>query len=140
MPYQRALRAVPGPFPLLLAAFALGPFVVSCGGATPASHTPGEQAQASSGSGDDATGPDSAPSAPEAPSCDDGTCFTCGDGICPTGFYCDRSAPGGPACSWLPACAKEASCSCVQKTLGSGCSCNAESGGVYVYCDQAAGR
>src|SRR5687767_11041340 len=35
------------------------------------------------------------------PSCDDGTCTLCGSGICPTGWYCDESAPGGSACAWL---------------------------------------
>lgn len=136
MPFQRAPSPVPGPahLPLLLAAMALGSLVCSCGGATPAPHTP-TQHHGESASSDNAQAPDSAPDAPEAPSCDDGTCFSCGDGICPKGFYCDQKAPGGPACSWLPDCAKQASCSCVQHVLGSGCSCNEKNGGVYVDCE-----
>lgn len=115
-------------------ALALGCLVSSCGGATPKAHAPEEHADNTS---DDSTSAssDSTPEAPQPPSCDDGTCFPCGDGICPQGFYCDRKAAGGPACSWLPACAKKASCDCVTKTLGSSCSCNAENGGIYVDCD-----
>src|SRR5687768_9885219 len=40
-------------------------------------------------------------------SCDDGTCSPCGDALCPSGWYCDESAPGGAACGWLPECAKK---------------------------------
>ena len=135
MQVERALPASgPDRFTRLFAVVALGFLVSACGGATPAAHAPSKQAnETSDNSG--STSPDEAPAAPQAPSCDDGTCFPCGDGICPKGFYCDRKAPGGPACSWLPACAKQASCSCVTKTLGSGCSCNAENGGVYVDCE-----
>jgi hypothetical protein len=133
VPFHRAFRAASRPFPLF-AAIALGSLAVSCGGATPASHTLAGHADDSS-SHTDVAAQDGAPEAPQAPSCDDGTCFSCGDGICPTGFYCDRKAPGGPACSWLPACAKQATCSCVQKALGSGCSCQREGGGIYVDCE-----
>ncbi|HMJ14278.1 MAG TPA: hypothetical protein VK524_22840 [Polyangiaceae bacterium] len=72
--------------------------------------------------------------APSLPSCEDGTCFTCGDTICLSGFYCDTGAAGGPACSWLPACTKGASCGCVKKELGAGCSCEERSGGLHVTC------
>jgi hypothetical protein len=66
--------------------------------------------------------------------CDDGTCFTCGTGSCPLGWYCDESASGSPACSWLPDCGKKPDCACVSKTLGSACSCAEEGGGPHVKC------
>ncbi len=131
MHVERAPRAG---FARLLAALALGCLVSSCGGATPKAHAPREQAD-DTPAGSTSGSSDSAPETPQAPSCDDGTCFPCGDGICPKGFYCDRKAAGGPACSWLPDCAKQVSCDCVTKTLGSGCSCNADNGGVYVDCE-----
>lgn len=132
---ERALHASrPPTLARLLAAIALVSLASACGGATPAAHAPKQHADETP----DNTGPatsENAPATPQPPNCDDGTCFPCGDGICPKGFYCDRKAPDGPACSWLPACAKQASCSCVTKTLGSGCTCQSENGGVYVDCD-----
>ncbi len=71
-------------------------------------------------------------SAPRA-SCDDGTCFECGDGVCLEGFYCDQDASGGAACSWLPDCAKSPSCSCIEKVLGPSCECH-DAGGPMVSC------
>jgi hypothetical protein len=64
--------------------------------------------------------------------CADQSCFRCGDGICPKGFYCDEKAG---ACSWLPECAGEATCSCVKQGAGDGCSCEEKSGGVYARCE-----
>ena len=73
--------------------------------------------------------------APTGPDCSDQTCFPCGEGLCPVGFYCDEQAARGPACSWLPECAEVASCACVQGVLGSGCSCDDASGGPRVTCN-----
>ena len=136
MSSQRAFSAVPGRshLPPLLAALALASLTWSCGGATPKAHAPNRHSDAAASGDNDTQAPDDTPEAPQAPSCDDGTCFSCGNGICPKGFYCDQKAPGGPACSWLPKCAKQASCSCVQHVLGSGCSCDEKNGGVYVDC------
>lgn len=64
--------------------------------------------------------------------CADQSCFRCGDGICPKGFYCDEKAG---ACAWLPECPSEASCSCVKEGAGDGCSCEERSGGVYARCE-----
>ena len=64
----------------------------------------------------------------KGPSCDDGTCSVCGNGICPAGWYCDESAPGGAACAWLKECADKPSCGCVTRVLGAGCKCRDESG------------
>jgi hypothetical protein len=65
---------------------------------------------------------------PRGPSCDDGTCSLCGAGICPAGWYCDESAPGGAACAWLKECAEKATCGCVTKVLGAACKCRDDSG------------
>ncbi|HEV8244180.1 MAG TPA: hypothetical protein VGP93_00290 [Polyangiaceae bacterium] len=65
--------------------------------------------------------------------CEDGTCSSCGSGICPSGWYCDESAKGGPACGWLPDCASKLSCGCVSRVFSS-CSCQEKSGGVHVTC------
>jgi|SoiMethySBSTD1v2_1073268.scaffolds.fasta_scaffold07173_5 hypothetical protein len=67
-------------------------------------------------------------------SCSDGSCFECGKGFCMTGFYCDEAAEGGAACSWLPSCAKKASCDCVERALGAGCRCKESGGAVSVSC------
>lgn len=69
------------------------------------------------------------------PSCDDGTCSSCGNGICPAGWYCDEKAGGGGACSWLTECADKATCACVTRVLGAACKCREEGGGLKVACD-----
>lgn len=84
------------------------------------------------GQASDATSEEAAPTGPD---CSDQTCFPCGEGLCPVGFYCDEQAARGPACSWLPECAEAASCACVQGVLGSGCSCDDASGGPRVTCN-----
>jgi hypothetical protein len=117
----------------------------ACGGSAPAAESPSGKGEGSpeSGadsdgtSGDDASeageGESSASSAPAKPSCDDGTCSPCGDALCPSGWYCDESAPGGPACGWLPECATKASCSCVKRAFD-GCSCEDRAGSAHVRC------
>src|SRR6187431_2831467 len=77
-----------------------------------------------------------APAEPEParPSCDDGTCFECGDGWCPKGAYCDGSAPGGAACAWIQECPGDPSCSCLLKVLGSSCKCDSAAAGPQVSC------
>lgn len=66
--------------------------------------------------------------------CDDGTCFPCGDGICPAGWYCQDDAKNGAACSWLPDCAERGECGCITRVLGSGCACEQREGGAHVKC------
>jgi hypothetical protein len=116
-----------------------------CGGAGGGSSEPktaadgdAEESQSSSdGSQSDAqTEAESSEAAekPRGPNCDDGTCSMCGSGICPVGWYCDESAPGGAACAWLKECAEKATCSCVTKVLGSTCKCRDESG-IKVSCN-----
>lgn len=111
----------------------------ACGSGTsagkPAEHGEAENGAASEDSGDEAPADEDedAPSAPPAAACSDGTCTPCGDGLCPNGWYCDESAKGGPACSWLPECAKKPGCACVEHALSS-CSCEERDGGQHVSC------
>lgn len=117
--------------------------VTGCGGeGTPApesAHQAASGAKSDSNDDDDAAsddaagGEDEAESAPRA-ACDDGTCFVCGAGSCPSGWYCDEGAQGGAACSWLPEC-KKTDCACINKVLGSGCSCAEEGGGPHAKCE-----
>lgn len=113
---------------------------ISCGGS--AGSRPAESASAegdeaatdgpttAEGSEDDG---EEAEPAPRRVNCDDGTCFACGESLCPTGWYCDQSAKGGPACGWLPDCAAKTSCGCVSRVFSS-CSCEEKSGGVHLTC------
>jgi hypothetical protein len=122
--------------------FALG---AGCGGeSTPAAESAHEAAQKRStgkarASSDDSesdgdAAKDESAESPARSACDDGACFTCGKGSCPLGWYCDESAQGGAACSWLPACGKKPDCACVSKVLGSACSCAEEGGGPHTKC------
>ena len=95
----------------------------------------GSSSKAKSASdGDDEYGSSEAGGGGSYSECADGTCFDCGEGICPLGHYCDETSPGGPACGWLPECAQEATCSCVEGVF-SDCSCEERSGGVYLSCE-----
>jgi len=110
----------------------------ACGGATKPAATTDEKAgthdsahdtsDAATASSDDA----SEPAAPPRATCDDGTCAPCGDALCPSGWYCDQTAPSGPSCGWLPECASKSSCACLKKALA--CSCEEKSGGLYLSC------
>ena len=119
---------------------------LSCGGSgTPEAEAPSELGAAESSEGRDhaessdaeaeAEGSEEAGAAPsgESDPCADGSCFACGSGQCPAGFYCDESAAGGPGCSWLPECAPKSSCACLGRVL-SGCSCSESNGGPRVTC------
>jgi hypothetical protein len=112
--------------------------LVACGGSTPPAENaaPATAAPARSDarakvkpSDDDA----SAPPAPKRAACDDGSCSPCGDAICPNGWYCDESAQGGPACGWLPECAKISGCACVKKAFA-GCGCEEKNGAAHLAC------
>lgn len=124
--------------PLLLALV-----LVQCGGTSatsePKSPASGEdEASRSDGHAgeddEDASETSVAEQAPQGPNCDDGTCSPCGTGICPSGWFCDENASGGPACSWLKECADKPSCGCVARVLGAGCKCREEAGGLKVSC------
>ena len=111
----------------------------ACGGSPAGAGEPARapHEKASSDSSDAQSSDEDSPAEEEAPQaglCDDGTCSTCGAGMCPTGWYCDESAKGGAACGWLPQCAEKSSCGCLTKVLGSGCSCAEQGNGLRVTC------
>lgn len=111
----------------------------ACGGGTtagkPAENAESAGDEASSDSGEAAADAEEEEAASEAPAaaCSDGTCTPCGEGMCPNGWYCDETAKGGAACSWLPECAKKPGCACIERAL-SGCSCEERDGGQHVSC------
>lgn len=68
----------------------------------------------------------------EAPeSCTDGSCVKCGDAVCLPGLFCEESKS---ACGWIPQCAKNFNCDCLQKQM-TGCSCEEKGGGIYLSCE-----
>jgi hypothetical protein len=109
----------------------------ACGGGTtagkPAEHAEASGDESSEESGEGSGEEEEAASEPPAPACSDGTCTPCGEGFCPNGWYCDQTAKGGAACSWLPECAKKPGCACIERAL-SGCSCEERDGGQHVSC------
>lgn len=125
-----------------LACLTLALLLPACGGSTTAE----PKSAASEGDGEASTAADddeetaaeengAAEQKPTAPSCDDGTCSLCGGGICPSGWYCDQNASGGPACGWLKECADKPSCACVTRVLGASCKCREQQGGLDVSCN-----
>ena len=109
--------------------------VAACGGSAREATTPEPADTEASPSGAEPDAPategevtDDAPVKRAA--CDDGSCFPCGDAYCPPGWYCDESAKGGPACGWLPECAKKPTCGCVKKIFSGGC--EEKNGGLFV--------
>ncbi|HYQ01231.1 MAG TPA: hypothetical protein VER96_21315 [Polyangiaceae bacterium] len=128
-------------FALIVGSCAYGLVLAACGGGAAAgSEPPAKAPQATSrthaepaaDSEEAAVEPEA--EAPKAALCDDGTCSPCGAGMCPSGWYCDESASGGPACGWLPRCAQKSSCACLTSQLGSGCKCSEQGGGLHVTC------
>ncbi len=102
----------------------------ACGGAAKPAHT-------GTGSGESSQSVESTeetPSGPVGPDCSDGTCFACGSGLCPTGWYCDEKASAGPSCSWLPECAASSTCQCLTRQLGAACRCEEREGGPHLSC------
>ena len=129
--------------PFCFACFTLALLLPGCGGSATAAEP---KSAASSSDGDGNTSGDSdaeaaaegatgAEQKPTAPSCDDGTCSVCGGGICPSGWYCDQNASGGPACGWLKECADKPSCACVTRVLGASCKCREAQSGLDVSCN-----
>jgi hypothetical protein len=74
-----------------------------------------------------------APAGPKKPSCADGSCFECGEGICPVGYYCESSHGAPAACGWSPACAQKATCACLEPSA-KGCRCEEKNGAPLVTC------
>src|SRR5690606_16148049 len=106
--------------------------LTACGGSSKEAQSPSDTESRSS-DGPSSFDSEQDSSIPDGPDCSDGTCFTCGEGICPVGAYCDNEAAGGSACAWLPECSGAPSCSCITKVL-SGCTCDESAGGPQVSC------
>lgn len=118
--------------------FAVSALALSCGGSSKpaessATSSEAHHAEAPAAATHESDDEASAAATPVRATCDDGTCTPCGDAICPSGWYCDESAHGGPACGWVPECAQKASCGCVKKALA-GCSCEEQAGAAHVAC------
>ncbi|MCS6901555.1 MAG: hypothetical protein RMJ98_18085 [Myxococcales bacterium] len=116
---------------LALALLACGTPGASGPGAKGASDPPMGVSEAS-GTPAGASSKPAAPKGPQGPSCEDGSCFVCGDGICPAGFYCQKSG-GVTGCAWAVECTPKPSCSCIGP-LTRGCSCEERSGFPHVIC------
>jgi hypothetical protein len=111
----------------------LCPSLLSCGASTEtapvtAADAPRE-AVAVDGPEEIAEAPAEAPAVIDA--CADGSCQHCGEAVCLSGFYCDE---GAGACAWVPACAKDPTCECLQQALP-GCQCEVREGGLFVRCN-----
>jgi hypothetical protein len=70
--------------------------------------------------------------------CADGSCFSCGEAVCLSGYYC-AIGKAGHGCAWLPSCASSATCACLGPTIKANatCRCEEKNGGVYVTCEGA---
>jgi hypothetical protein len=112
--------------------------VAGCAGATPGPTGPadenGAETRASAGGAKGRRSPRAA-----RITCEDGSCFSCGETACLNGFYC-AVTPRGRGCAWTPSCASRVTCDCLAATLreSPGCVCEEKAGGVYVSCDGAA--
>ncbi|MCU0693094.1 MAG: hypothetical protein MUF54_17000 [Polyangiaceae bacterium] len=113
-------------FAASIAATALG-----CGGKATTSASTARDAQQGSGWSSDGT-----PEASTDP-CRDGTCVTCGDGICPDGFYCETTGARS-GCAWSTACPSKPTCACLQAELRDDpkCTCEQREGFAFVTCAQ----
>jgi hypothetical protein len=103
---------------------------LGCGGGQAAPKNGPASARKPDGSGEPAQD-----TGPRLPSCDDGSCVVCGDGICPTGFYCE-SHGGVTGCAWSAACARKPTCECLRPTIQgeARCSCEERKGTAFVAC------
>ena len=111
-------------------AFALLTLALACGGATqgPAVvKNPGDSA-AKKAPPDEIAAPEPAPKP-----CADGTCVECGEGVCPTGFYCEHGKGGATGCAWVAPCADKPTCGCVAPHV-KGCACEDKAGVAFVSC------
>jgi len=119
---------------------AVGALFVACGGAPTDAASPDSAESSQSAQASEPAEPEPSPEELRADrtralqaTCEDGTCFSCGDGVCPVGAYCATAPDGAQACAWVPECPKP-SCACVTRALGSGCSCSESGGAPQVTC------
>ncbi|MEZ4231383.1 MAG: hypothetical protein R3B89_19560 [Polyangiaceae bacterium] len=106
------------------------------GGGTPGAKGPGDGAGTGAGEGtEDAAGQRGGSLGQGSDPCADGSCVSCGEGVCPSGYFCNESAAGGAGCGWLAECAEAPTCACVQQALGAGCECSERGGFPVVTCN-----
>ncbi len=120
-----------------LGALSLLGVLSNCGGSNqPATSSTHSHAESTEATEDESFTPEARAEEPtetvKPDPCAQGQCTPCGDTVCVAGFFCDERAQ---ACSWLPQCAKDPSCDCLQKALD-GCSCESRDGGLYVTCSE----
>jgi hypothetical protein len=104
--------------------------VVGCGGGAPAPREPRTTAA------DDSSEAEAEPQG--GVHCSDGSCFSCGEAVCLSGYYC-AVGKAGHGCAWHPSCPSRTSCACLAPAIKANatCRCEEKSGGVYVTCDGA---
>jgi hypothetical protein len=125
--------------PLLPGLWLVALVVAAC--ATPPGSSPqtpasggGEKPSGTSEPGGSPTGGPEVSAGPSKPSCSDGSCFECGEGICPSGFYCEKSGSAAPACAWAASCAQKPTCACLAAQTR-GCTCQDRNGAPHVVCN-----
>ena len=125
------------PLASLVGVAAISLWLVGCGGSSePAARAPREAREVRE-LPREAPRVSAAPRAPKARAvCDDGSCFSCGDAVCFSGYYCAANL-AGHGCEWLPSCAERATCSCLRALLGDECACEERASGTFVTCDGA---
>lgn len=99
--------------------------------ASAADEAPREREFSAPGSGDPSSELDTHAAPAAARSCDANDCFSCGESVCLNGFFCDV---GAEACAWVPACAAQPSCACLERELPA-CRCETRDGGLFVSCE-----
>ncbi len=123
------------PFTRLLTVTCVVGAVVSCGGSNTSPATASNATSTTEDDNEDFAEDSSDHGEPESSAavdpCAGGTCTTCGESVCLDGFFCAESTQ---SCSWVPACAEDPTCGCLQKALPD-CSCSERDGGLYVSCD-----
>lgn len=123
--------------PLVHAAFyLLLPLAGGCANG-PKAESPTEAQPSEHAGSEPAPEPDETTSSPElvaGETCAETGCFSCGEGTCPKGSYCDETKPEKSACSWLSDCGDVPSCACLTRVLGASCSCEESQGSARVRC------
>jgi hypothetical protein len=128
---EKGVRALPLVFLLL-------PSLAACGGSAPVAEAPKTREPSVAKVKPEARAEQEPAPRRSSVECDDGSCFSCGDAVCLSGFYCSIGR-SGRGCAWLPSCPGKPTCGCIGAVLRDepSCSCQEKEGGVYVTCDGA---
>lgn len=122
-----------------LSALLFAPWLTGCAGGSQA-QVQGEAA-APERAASEQTSPDEASETSSIPprageSCEETGCFSCGEGTCPRGSYCDESNAERSACAWLGDCGSVPDCTCLTRILGPSCSCEDGAGTPRIRCSK----